>query len=65
MSIAELIWVEKYRPTRIDDIIDQEEVKERIKQFIKTGNMPHLLFYGPPGVGKTTMALAIARELYG
>jgi replication factor C small subunit len=65
MSIAELIWVEKYRPSRIDEIIDQEEVKERIKQFVKTGNMPHLIFFGPPGTGKTTMALAIAHELYG
>ncbi|WP_069807422.1 replication factor C small subunit [Vulcanisaeta thermophila] len=65
MSVSELIWVEKYRPSRIDDIIDQEEVKERIKQFLKSGNMPHLLFYGPPGTGKTTMALAIAHELYG
>ncbi|MGC8606433.1 MAG: replication factor C small subunit [Vulcanisaeta sp.] len=63
--MAELIWVEKYRPSRIDDIIDQEEVKERVKQLLKTGNMPHMLFYGPPGTGKTTMALAIARELYG
>ncbi len=65
MSLSELIWVEKYRPRRIDDIIDQDEVKDRIKQFLKSGNMPHLLFYGPPGTGKTTMALAIAYELYG
>ncbi len=65
MSIAELIWVEKYRPSRIDDIIDQEEVKDRVRQFLKAGNMPHMLFYGPPGTGKTTMALAIAHELYG
>ena len=65
MSIAELLWVEKYRPKRIADIVDQEEVKNRIMQFIKTGNMPHLLFHGPPGTGKTTMALAIAHELYG
>jgi len=65
VSIAELIWVEKYRPRRIDDIVNQDEVKERIKQFLKIGNMPHLLFHGPPGTGKTTMALAIAHELYG
>ncbi len=65
MSLEHLLWVEKYRPRRIDDIIDQEEVKKRIKEFLKTGNLPHMLFYGPPGVGKTTMALAIAYELYG
>ncbi len=65
MSLEHLLWVEKYRPKRIDDIIDQDEVKRRIKEFLKTGNLPHMLFYGPPGVGKTTMALAIAYELYG
>jgi replication factor C small subunit len=65
MSIAELIWVEKYRPTRIDDIIDQDHVKARIKELLTLKDLPHLLFFGPPGVGKTTMALAIARELYG
>ncbi len=64
-GLETLLWVEKYRPRRIDDIIDQDEVKRRIKEFLKTGNLPHLLFYGPPGVGKTTMALAIAHELYG
>ncbi len=63
-SLETLLWVEKYRPRRIDDIIDQEEVKKRIREFLKSGNLPHLLFYGPPGVGKTTMALAIAYELY-
>ena len=61
----EQLWVEKYRPRRIDDIIDQDHVKERIKEFLKLGTLPHMLFYGPPGVGKTTMALAIAYELYG
>ncbi|NPA69687.1 MAG: AAA family ATPase, partial [Crenarchaeota archaeon] len=61
----EQLWVEKYRPRRIDDIIDQDHVKERIKEFLKIGDLPHLLFHGPPGVGKTTMALAIAYELYG
>jgi len=55
MSLEHLLWVEKYRPKRIDEIIDQDEVKRRIKEFLKTGNLPHMLFYGPPGVGKTTM----------
>jgi len=64
-QLASLLWVEKYRPRRIDEIINQEEAKKRIKEFIKSGNLPHLLFYGPPGTGKTTMALALAYELYG
>ncbi|GAB6943634.1 replication factor C small subunit [Vulcanisaeta sp. JCM 14467] len=65
MSSEEVLWVEKYRPARIDDIIDQDHVKARVKEMLANGNIPHLLFFGPPGTGKTTMALAIAHELYG
>jgi replication factor C small subunit len=48
-----------------DEVVDLEEVKARLRGFVKSGDMPHLLFYGPPGTGKTTMALVLARELYG
>jgi len=58
------LWVEKYRPQKLDEIIGQEEIVKRLKAFIVKG-LPHLLFAGPPGCGKTTAALAIARELYG
>lgn len=60
-----LLWTEKYRPRTFDDIIGQDEIVSRIRTFISSKNMPHLLFAGPPGVGKTTTALACARELYG
>jgi len=64
-SSEEVLWVEKYRPSRIDDIIDQDHVKTRIKELLALSDLPHLIFFGPPGTGKTTMALAIAHELYG
>ncbi|AFA40517.1 DNA polymerase III, gamma/tau subunits [Pyrobaculum oguniense TE7] len=63
--MAELFWFEKYRPRVFDEVVDLEEVKARLREFVRSGNMPHLLFYGPPGTGKTTMALVLARELYG
>lgn len=59
------VWTEKYRPKRLDDIKGQEEIVKHLKAFVSQKNMPHLLFAGPPGVGKTTAALALARELYG
>lgn len=64
MSSAEL-WVEKYRPRSLDEIVDQDEIVRRLKEFVKTKSLPHLLFGGPPGTGKTTAALALAHDLYG
>jgi replication factor C small subunit len=61
----ELMWTEKYRPKHLSDIINQEENVARLKQFVQEKNMPHLLFAGSPGTGKTTAALALVRDLYG
>lgn len=62
----QLMWVEKYRPTKLEDLINQEEVIAGLKNLIQeTAEMPHMLFAGPPGTGKTTTALIIARSLYG
>ncbi len=59
------IWIEKYRPKNLDDVVGQDEIVERLKAYVKTKNVPHLLFAGPAGTGKTTSALALAKELYG
>jgi replication factor C subunit 3/5 len=60
-----LPWVEKYRPSELDEILAHEEIISTIRTLIKENKLPHLLFYGPPGTGKTTTVLACARMLYG
>jgi len=62
---AEEIWVEKYRPKKLSEIVGQDEVVSRLQSFVDRKSLPHLLFAGPPGSGKTTAALCIARELFG
>jgi len=62
--MIEAVWVEKYRPGKIDEMVGQEEVKGRLKGYIKARNLPNMLFSGPPGVGKTTAVLALTKELF-
>ncbi|MGC8812415.1 MAG: replication factor C small subunit [Candidatus Aenigmatarchaeota archaeon] len=59
------VWAEKYRPKRLSEVINQKHVVERVKAFVEEKNIPHMLFAGPAGSGKTTVALCIAHELYG
>jgi replication factor C small subunit len=59
------IWIEKHRPEKVSDVSGQKECVKMLEGFIKSGEMPHLIFAGPPGVGKTTMALCLAKEMLG
>jgi len=64
-SLSFEMWAEKYRPKTLGKIVDQKEIVERLKSFVKSRNVPHCIFAGPPGTGKTTAALCLARDLYG
>ncbi|XP_053991045.1 uncharacterized protein LOC128883079 isoform X1 [Hylaeus volcanicus] len=62
---SDLLWVEKYRPKTINDIAYQDHIKRMLMDVITTGHMPHCLFYGLPGTGKTSAALALCHQLFG
>jgi replication factor C small subunit len=65
MEGTHTIWIEKYRPQRLADIVGQDEIVERLSSYVKSGNLPHLLFTGSAGVGKTTAAVTLAHEFFG
>lgn len=65
MPTLELPWVEKYRPQTLDDVVGNAETVARLRVIAKDGNMPHMILGGLPGIGKTTLVHALARELLG
>jgi replication factor C small subunit len=66
MTISDIMWVEKYRPKKISEMVNQKDIKGSLSALLKNQEeMPHLLFSGSAGVGKTTMALCISQEILG
>jgi len=59
------MWTEKYRPKSLDEMVNQSHIVQRLKSFVEAKNIPHCIFAGPPGTGKTTAALCLAHDLYG
>jgi len=59
------IWTERYRPSAFEEVVGQQEIVKRVKSLVNSINIPHLLFAGPAGTGKSTLALIIVKQLFG
>ena len=57
------LWVEKYRPRKLEDYVGNEHLKEKVADYLQTGDVPHLLFFGKAGTGKTTLAKLIVNSI--
>ena len=65
MQESALPWVEKYRPSKLTDLVAHTEIISIISRLIDSDRLPHLLLYGPPGTGKTSTIIAAAKKMYG
>ena len=63
--MASEIWTEKYRPLKFSEIVGQDNTVKKVESLTNSLNIPHLLFAGPPGTGKSTLALVIVKEIFG
>ena len=58
------IWTEKYRPSKFNELFGQDQIVKRVEALTKSMNIPHLMFAGPAGTGKSTLALIVVKELF-
>lgn len=65
MTVQENLWVEKHRPKTLEEVIGHEQTIDRLQRYSDDAETPHMIFAGPPGVGKTASIVAFAREVYG
>src|SRR3989344_1696479 len=63
-SMVSEIWTEKYRPSKFNELVGQEDIVKRVESLTSSLNIPHLLFAGPAGTGKSTLALIIVKNLF-
>ena len=63
--MASEIWTEKYRPSQFSEVVGQDDIVKKVQSLTNSLNIPHLLFAGPAGTGKSTLALIIVKELFG
>jgi replication factor C small subunit len=64
MATFSTIWTEKYRPSKFEEIVGQDEIIKRVKNLTNSLNLPHMLFAGPAGTGKSTLAIIVAKDLF-
>lgn len=64
-TIENTVWIEKYRPGTLEDVIGHDKTIDRLSRYVDDTEVPHMIFAGPPGTGKTAAIVAFAREVFG